>query len=128
MIRLFAAAASILAVTVRPASAFWIEWPNGSYTYVDGGVCFWAAVAAVVLVGVFVAAGSSANGSAAAYDADPAGSAEQYDDEAARLRAMSRKLDAETDLAESLIKAKRTRAELDDIEAMFRAGKLRRRR
>ncbi len=44
----------------------------------------------------------------------------RYDSEAARFRAMSRKLDAESDLAESLIKAKRTRAELDDIEKMFR--------
>ncbi len=33
---------------------------------------------------------------------------------------MSRKLDAETELADSVIKAKRTRAELDDIEEMFR--------
>ena len=30
------------------------------------------------------------------------------------------KLDAETELADSVIKAKRTRAELDDIEEMFR--------
>jgi hypothetical protein len=46
--------------------------------------------------------------------------AERYDGEAARFRAMSRKLDAETELADSVIKAKRTRAELDDIEEMFR--------
>jgi Domain of unknown function (DUF4189) len=46
--------------------------------------------------------------------------AEHYDNEAARFRAMSRKLDAETELADSFIKAKRTRAELDDIEEMFR--------
>jgi Domain of unknown function (DUF4189) len=46
-------------------------------------------------------------------------SAEDYDREAGRFRAMSRKLDAETELAESVIKAKRTRAELEDIEQMF---------
>ncbi len=45
--------------------------------------------------------------------------AERYDNEAARFRAMSRKLDAETELVDSFIKAKRTRAKLDDIEEMF---------
>lgn len=56
-------------------------------------------------------------------EADFSGSretAERYDNEAARFRAMSRKLDAETELADSFIKAKRTRTELDEIEEMFR--------
>jgi Domain of unknown function (DUF4189) len=47
-------------------------------------------------------------------------SAQHYDSEAGRFRAMARRLDAETDLAESFINAKRRRAELDDIEEMFR--------
>jgi hypothetical protein len=58
---------------------------------------------------------------------DFAQTAQAYDDEAERFRSMGRKLDAETDLADSLIKAKRTRAELDDIEEMFRAGNGRKR-
>jgi hypothetical protein len=45
-------------------------------------------------------------------------SADDCDNEAARFRAMSRKLDAETELAECFIKAKRTQAELSDNEEL----------
>ena len=55
-------------------------------------------------------------------------SPEYYDDQASRARALKRKLDAETALAESYINAKRTRAELDEIEAILEHDKAKRRR
>jgi hypothetical protein len=115
----------IICVTVRPAAAaFWVEWPNGYDTFVSDDAIFWGVIIVVAfIVGAAVVSDSSRKAQLAAMD-----STEYYEDEAARYRAMSRKLDAETDLAESLIKAKRTRAELDDVEQMFRNTKSSRRR
>lgn len=128
MIRLLTVAALILATTAGPASALWMEWPNGAYTYVPNELII---LGAIVGLGVVLAAAFSSSSSTSSFTVhDPGGfdSAEHYDQEAERVRALSRKLDAETDLAESYIKAKRTRAELDDVEEMFREDKRRRRR
>jgi hypothetical protein len=117
----------LLVVTTGPASALWIEWPNGSYTYVPNELII---LAAIVALGGGLAAAFSSSSSVASFtvhDPDGLDSAEHYDSEAARFRALSRKLDAETDLAESVIKAKRTRAELHDVEELFRDRKSRRR-
>lgn len=70
----------------------------------------------IALIGVAVVLRKQKFDLASGYSAR---SAEHYDSEAARFRAMSRKLDAETELAENVIKAKRRQAELEDIEEMF---------
>ena len=44
-------------------------------------------------------------------------SVEHYDDMTARTRALKRKLDADTELAESYIKAGRAKAELEDLDS-----------
>ena len=44
-------------------------------------------------------------------------SVEYYDDMSARTRALKRKLDADTELAESYIKAGRAKAELEDLDS-----------
>jgi len=85
----------------------------------DGLLLPLVVVACIVVLGMAVVFRKQSFRSESAYYVSGQ-SAEQYDGEAARFRAMSRKLDAETELADSLIKAKRTRAELDDIEELFR--------
>ena len=104
--------------------SLWIEYPDGSYTYVSNMLILVCIVFVICAVAALAISSSSTKGT----ELSATETAEYYDEEAARYRAMSRKLDAETDLAESVIKAKRTRAELDDIEEMFRDGKRRRRR
>jgi hypothetical protein len=128
MLKTLTLAGLALATSLQSAFAdFWIEWPNGSATYVTDDEFFFALLfgVAVVIVGG-IAASSSSSSTASSSELSATELAQQYDDEAAQYRAMSRKLDAETDLAESVIKAKRTRAELDDIEDMFKDGKRRR--
>ena len=44
-------------------------------------------------------------------------SVEHYEDMTARSRALKRQLDADTELAESYIRAARTRAELEDLDS-----------
>ena len=118
------------AVTLQSARAdFWIDWPNGRSSYVTDNAFF---VGLVVVVVAFVALSglisSSSGGGTSGSSLSATDQAQQYEDEAVQYRAMSRKLDAETDLAESFIKAKRTRAELDDVEEFLRDDKRRRRR
>ena len=74
-------------------------------------------VTGAMIAGVAIAPQNRSSPNQAGYELDQA--AELYDREAERFRAMSRKLVAEAELADSLIKAKRTRAELDDIEGLF---------
>jgi hypothetical protein len=117
---------AVFAVMVSPAVALEIDYNDGSYVYIPNGVILFLVlvfIASVVIGGVI-----SSPSNAKEDNTTEAERARQYDDAAAHYRAMSRKLDAETDLAESLIKAKRTRAELDDIEAVFKDGKTQRRR
>lgn len=116
------------AATLQSARAdFWIDWPNGQSTYVTDDAFFIGLVVVAFLV-VCGLLGSSSGGGASGSSLSATDQAQQYEDEAAQYRAMSRKLDAETDLADSLIKAKRTRAELDDVEEFLRDDKRRRRR
>jgi hypothetical protein len=115
------------AVTLQSARAdFWIDWPNGRSSYVTDNA-FFVGLAVVAFL-VLCLLGSSSGGGASGSSLSATDQAQQYEDEAAQYRAMSRKLDAETDLADSLIKAKRTRAELDDVEEFLRDDKRRRRR
>jgi hypothetical protein len=108
---------------VEPAAAFQIQMNDGSYWDIPNSFILVCAGFVVVVVAAGLSDWSESNSEVTAADLT-----QQYDDEAAQYRAMSRKLDAETDLAESVIKARRTRAELDDVEALFRDGKSRRRR
>lgn len=84
---------------------------------INGQLVLFLAVSLLVLIGVAIAVRKQSFRLESGYSAH---AAERYDNEAARFRAMGRKLDAEAELAESLIKAKRKQAELDDIEDMFR--------
>jgi hypothetical protein len=117
------------AMTLQSARAdFWIDWPNGQSTYVTDNAFIIGLVVVVVFLALCGLLGSSSGGGTSGSSLSATDQAQQYEDEAAQYRAMSRKLDAETDLADSLIKAKRTRAELDDVEEFLRDDKRRRRR
>ena|ERR1700676_2195487 len=106
-----------------------INWPNGESTYVTPDPLLVGIIALVGLVFLYVLLPSSSGGdSTSDTSLTSAEQTQQYDDEAAQYRALSRKLDAETDLADSLIKAKRARAELDDVEQFLRDDKRKRRR
>jgi hypothetical protein len=129
--RKFMTIACLLSV-VMPAPAFadfWIDWPNGRSSYVTDDAFFVGLVVVVIaLVALSGLFSSSSGGGTSGSSLSATDQAQQYEDEAVQYRAMSRKLDAETDLAESFIKAKRTRAELDDVEEFLRDDKRRRRR
>jgi hypothetical protein len=126
MFRILICTGGIIAGAVRPAAAFWIRVGDG-YLFIPDGLLLLGLGA----FGVFTLAamcGAFSSSSSSDGELSTTESADYYDNEASRLRAISRKLEAETDLAESVIKAKRTRAELEDIEEIFRDGKSRRRR
>jgi len=92
---------------------------NGTGTWSPTGLHLFFLLAGAAIVGLVIVALKRSSSVETGYS-DFAQTAQAYDDEADRFRSMSRKLDAETELADSFIKAKRTRAELDDIEEMFR--------
>jgi hypothetical protein len=121
------ASTAAIAVLVQPAAAYWVNCPDGSHRYIPNGLIAAAAALSVIAVTIICAIFSWLSESNRDPDAGRDDLAREYDDEAERYHAMSRQLDAETALAESLMRAKRTRAELDDIEAIFKRGKSRRR-
>jgi hypothetical protein len=117
--------------SATPAVAdFYIELANGRYLVLPDVLVFFVGV--VILLGVvaaFIESASSRSGGTDLPDEitnpEPA---EYYEGQAARVRALKRKLDAETELAQSFINAKRTRAELDEIEEVLRHDQAKRRR
>jgi hypothetical protein len=116
----------LLVATARPPDAgYYLYWRDGSVSYLpDELIGLAALVALVVGVAVLLACIDGATSSSGVTQMsldlpeeirEPE-SVEQYEDMAARTRALKRKLDADTDLAESYIKAARTRAALDDLD------------
>jgi hypothetical protein len=131
MTRLFLLVLAAAAAASSPVAAdFYLQLPNGNYLFIPD--LFVVAVALSIVLSIIYAVTHS-GGSASVGDDLPTElstpeSADYYEDQASRARALKRKLDAETDLAESFINAKRTRAELDEIEEILRHDKAKRRR
>src|ERR1700730_9869003 len=131
MTRLFLLVLAAAATASSPAAAdFYIRLPNGDYLFIPEE--FVVAVALAIVLSIIYAV-THARSSASASDDLPTElstpeSADYYEDQASRARALKRKLDAETELAESFINAKRTRAELDEFEEILRHDKAKRRR
>ena len=118
-------------VGVTPAAAdFYIELADGRYLVIPDLFAFMVAVSAIGGVLMIIASSSSSGrgGSDLPSEIDTPEPAEYYEDQASRARALKRNLDAETELAESYINAKRTRAELDEIEEILGHDKAKRRR
>ena len=116
---------SLLPCTAH-AGGYYLYWRDGSVSYLPDGVIALAALIGLVVCIVVVAA--LIDGISSPSSVDQTGgldlpdeikkpdTVEHYEDMTARTRALKRKLDADTELAESYIKAARARAELDDLE------------
>ena len=126
MMRCIVALALLIATPATPAGAeYFLRWPNGLVTYLPDEMillavligalaCFWLLYSTVD--------GSSSSSSITRMSVDlpdemrKPESVEYYDDMTERTRALKRKLDADTELAESYISASRARAELEEID------------
>jgi hypothetical protein len=113
-----------------PAVAdFYIQRADGSYFVIPEVLVL--AVALAFLLGVIFkisdAVTSASSGDDLPVELSTPETADYYDDQAARARALKRQLDAETELAESYINAKRTKAQLDEIEEILGHDKAKRR-
>jgi hypothetical protein len=98
-----------------------INLPDGNAPHIFDGVI----LVVVLFVGIIIIRvifGSTSSGMAIGASA----SAEYYDHETARFQAMSRNLDAESELAESYIKARRTKAEVDELGEILGHDKVKR--
>jgi hypothetical protein len=132
MIRLVATALVATTIAATPAAAdFYLPLADGRSLVISDLLVLLAA--GLLVTGIYALYESSTNSDEG--DQDDTDSeistpepAEYYDDQASRARALKRKLDAETELADSYINAKRTRAELDEIEEILRHDKAKRRR
>jgi hypothetical protein len=133
------ALATLIVASASPADAgFYLYWQDGSVTYFPDGFLvllagFLAVAICLGLVYYCIENGSSTSSSIAHMDLDlpeevrEPESVEHYDDVTARTRALKEKLDADTELAESYIKAARARAALDDLEDVRRDSRTSRR-
>ena len=108
----------VLASVSSADAAYYLYWPDGSVTCVPDemlllgaliglAACFW-------LVDSWIERASSS--SSIPKEVREPQSVEYYQDMTERTHALKRKLDADTELAESYIKAARARAERDDLD------------
>jgi hypothetical protein len=120
MIRLSALA---LCVVVSPASAeTYINLGHGRYLELTDGAL--PLLALLLLVGLFaVLYDSLTQPRTSSYQMPQQviypDTADDYESEAARLRALKHKLDAETELTESYIKAERKKAEAEELSEIL---------
>ena len=128
----FSAVTVLLACTVSgPAAAdFYIQMSDGRYLIIPGGFLMLCGLAALVTTVIFVISQSDTAkqaGDEISFEISTPESSDYYDDQAARARALKRKLDAEVDLAKSYIDAARTKAELDELTEILDLDKAKRR-
>ena len=109
--------------TSTPADAVYLYWRDRSVTYVPDELILIAALLGAAALLWFVVEESSSTSSNVdqlsldlPHELREPQSIEYYDELTDRTRAVMRKLDADTELAESYIKAARARAELQDID------------
>jgi hypothetical protein len=113
-------------------AAFNLYWPDDTVMYIPDEVIFVIGVVALVvclaLICALIEEATSSSSSIAQMDLDlpeevsEPESVEYYDEVTARTRALKDKLDADTELAESYIKAARARAALEDLEVRRDSG------
>lgn len=124
-----------LPATVTPAAAegLYIYWGDGSVSYLRP-----ESVLALLLTGFLVAAAiagiiaaceqENTTTMVTPYEVTAPPTAEGYHQEADRIKAMARKIDAEAQLAESYINAMRTRALLEELPEILEHDQAMRRR
>jgi flagellar biosynthesis/type III secretory pathway M-ring protein FliF/YscJ len=124
MIRALALALGAVATMTTPAAAdFWLQMGD-RWVYVSNGLVILVVVFVVVVIIIAAAASDSAEKS----EQSASQSADHFDNEAARLRALKRKLDAQTELTESQIRAALKDDEAKEICELIRHGRAKRRR
>jgi hypothetical protein len=107
------------------AGGFWLQRADG-WIYVPDElliVFIGAVVAAVAVIAVACSDQSKPSATFSEYlpeEVRAPESVEYYDDMTARARGLKRQLDADTELAESYIKARRAKAELEDLDSEAR--------
>jgi hypothetical protein len=126
--------ALLLAIQSRfPGEGYYlvITWSNGTVSYLPAEILIVGLVllAIALLIGIVVDAfeASPVNASST-YELSMPETAEHYEEQATQIRAIARKLDAETELAERYINAKRTRALLEELPEIIEHDKATRRR
>jgi hypothetical protein len=114
-----------LSITATPAAAYIvIPLRDGSYLLVNElAVLVVVGVVAAIVFAVSNFSGSSGDEITEIETPEPT---EYYEDRAARARALKRKLDADTELADSFIKAARTKGELDELSEILGHDKVKR--
>jgi len=110
-----------IVIATTPALAIYIHTVDGRYIHIPDRLIFVAfvAVGIVVLIAGILEAFPSAGSQPPPPEVTNLESAEYYDDQASRMRALSRKLDAETGLAKTYIQAERAKAELDELSEIL---------
>ena len=124
MIRISAPLLFVLA-SARTADAAYHHWADGSVTHVPDEIVMLVVLGAVLGLALLCASfdDTSAPSSVTRMSLDlpeevrTPESVEYYQDVTARTRALKCKLDADTELAESYVKAARARAELEDLDS-----------
>jgi hypothetical protein len=125
---LIAVVATLTNITPAAAKGLFIYWPDGSVSYLphENVVMIMAfIVSGVVLI---IKAIVEATGTTTTYEVSAPQTAQSYHDEADRIRAMARKIDAEAQLAESYINAMRTRGQLEELPEILQHDQTMRRR
>jgi hypothetical protein len=124
MMRILALVLAGLASMTTPARAdFWLQMGD-RWVYVSNTLIVFAVV--FVVVAIIIAA--AASDSAGDREQSASQSADHFDNEAARLRSLKRKLDAQTELTESQIRAALKDDEAKEIGELIRHGRAKRRR
>jgi flagellar biosynthesis/type III secretory pathway M-ring protein FliF/YscJ len=128
MIGKFTAALVALTTATTPAAAFYIDLPNGAWLEVPNEMLL-IGVAMIVIAVLWEGFSGSSRRSRRSdlpEEISSAESPEHYDNEATRLRALKRKLDAETDYHEAQITSARKKAELKELSEIIRHDKAKR--
>ena len=107
---------TVLLTSQAMAGGFWVQMTDGRIYIPDELLTFiFVVVAAVALTAMSSSSVARMSRDLPEEVREPQ-SVEYYQEITARTRALKRKLDADTELAESYIKAARTRAERDDLD------------
>jgi hypothetical protein len=111
--------------SAHPAvAAYYVYWNDGSFTYVPDQVVILALLLGLLLYAGWVFARIDRTSSSSLtrlsdylpQEIREPDTAEHYDEMTERTRALKRKLDADTELAESYFRAARVKAELEDLD------------
>lgn len=113
----------IALMQATPALAgIYVEFPENNYTYFTYPQLFLLLLLLVILVWLLDADSTTPEPTVEHFDVAPVSTIEEIEQEAARLRAQRRLLDAETELKESQFKAAMKAGELREIAELLKSS------